>query len=154
MGKQLAHQARQRRRRRRHAQHAVADLQQAARLGVERGLPQLYRIDAPARGKRPAAKLYALDEGELEAALDKLRKEGARDGSWAISRFKGLGEMNADQLWETTLNPETRRLLPVSWNIRGFDATGTLLGKLMGKGEAQARRDLMELRGDEVEVDV
>ncbi len=126
---------------------------------VERGhvyiaRPPLYRIDAPARGKRPAAKLYALDEGELEAALDKLRKEGAKDGSWSISRFKGLGEMNAEQLWETTLNPETRRLLPVSWLGRGFDATGTLLGKLMGKGEAQARRDLMELRGDEVEVDV
>ncbi len=126
---------------------------------VERGhvyiaRPPLYRIDAPARGKRPAAKLYALDEGELEAALDKLRKEGAKDGSWNISRFKGLGEMNAEQLWETTLNPETRRLLPVSWLGRGFDATGTLLGKLMGKGEAQARRDLMELRGDEVEVDV
>jgi topoisomerase-4 subunit B len=116
--------------------------------------PPLYRIDAPARGKRPAAKLYALDEGEREATLDKLRKEGAREGSWAISRFKGLGEMNADQLWETTLNPETRRLLPVSWGGRGFDATGTALSKLMGKGEAQARRDLMELHGDGVEVDV
>jgi topoisomerase-4 subunit B len=126
---------------------------------VERGhvyiaRPPLYRIDAPARGKRPAAKLYALDEGELEAALDKLRKEGAKEGSWSISRFKGLGEMNAEQLWETTLNPETRRLLPVSWLGRGFEATGALLTKLMGKGEAQARRDLMELRGDEVEVDV
>ncbi len=126
---------------------------------VERGhvyiaRPPLYRIDAPARGKRPAAKFYALDDGELEAALDKLRKEGAKEGSWSISRFKGLGEMNAEQLWDTTLNPETRRLLPVSWQLRGFDATGTLLSKLMGKGEAQARRDLMELRGDEVEVDV
>jgi topoisomerase-4 subunit B len=126
---------------------------------VERGhvhiaRPPLFRIDAPARGKRPAAKLYALDEGELAAALDKLRKEGAREGSWSISRFKGLGEMNAEQLWETTLNPETRRLLPVSWTGRGFDATAALLTQLMGKGEAQARRDLMELRGDEVEVDV
>jgi topoisomerase-4 subunit B len=116
--------------------------------------PPLYRIDAPARGKRPAAKLYALDEGELEASLDKLRKEGAKDGSWSISRFKGLGEMNADQLWETTLNPETRRLLPVTWLGGGFDATASILTKLMGKGEAAARRELMELHGDEVEVDV
>ncbi|MEY3296407.1 MAG: topoisomerase subunit ParE, partial [Pseudomonadota bacterium] len=126
---------------------------------VERGhvyvaRPPLYRIDAPARGRRPAAKLYALDEGELEATLDKLRKEGAREGSWSISRFKGLGEMNAEQLWETTLNPETRRLLPVSWLGGGFEATTVILGKLMGKGEAAARRELMELHGDAVDVDV
>jgi len=116
--------------------------------------PPLYRIDAPARGKRPAAKLYALDDGELEAALDKLRKEGAREGSWTISRFKGLGEMNAEQLWDTTLNPETRRLLPVAFGAPGFDATVDLFTRLMGKGEAQARRDLMELRADAVEIDV
>ena len=62
--------------------------------------------------------------------------------------------MNAEQLWDTTLNPETRRLLLVSWDGRGFAATAESLTKLMGKGEAQARRDLMELHGDEVEVDV
>jgi topoisomerase-4 subunit B len=128
--------------------------QLVARGHVHIARPPLFRIDAPARGKRPATKLYALDEGELGAALDKLRKEGAREGSWSLSRFKGLGEMNAEQLWETTLNPETRRLLPVSWDGRGFEATARLLTQLMGKGEAQARRELMELRGDEVEVDV
>jgi len=116
--------------------------------------PPLFRVDAPARGKKPAAKIYALDEGELSAALDKLRKEGAREGSWTISRFKGLGEMNAEQLWDTTLNPDTRRLLQVGFGTFGFAATVESLTKLMGKGEAQARRDLMELRGDEVEVDV
>jgi topoisomerase-4 subunit B len=126
---------------------------------IERGhvyiaKPPLFRVDAPARGKKPAAKLYALDEGELQAALDKLRKEGAREGSWSISRFKGLGEMNAEQLWDTTLNPETRRLLQVSFAQLGLAATAEAIGKLMGKGEAQARRELMELRGDEVEVDV
>ena len=126
---------------------------------IERGhvfiaKPPLYRIDAPARGKRPAAKIYALDDGERDAALDKLRKEGAKEGSWSIGRFKGLGEMNAEQLWETTLNPETRRLLPVRWLEGGFDATATSFTKLMGKGEAAARRELMELRGDAVEVDV
>jgi topoisomerase IV subunit B len=126
---------------------------------VERGhvyiaKPPLFRVDAPARGKKPAAKLYALDEGELQATLDKLRKEGARETAWAISRFKGLGEMNAEQLWETTLNPETRRLLQVGFGENGFDAGVASLTKLMGKGEAAARRELMELHGDTVEVDV
>ncbi len=116
--------------------------------------PPLYRIDAPARGKKPALKLYALDDGEQEAALDKLRKEGAKEGSWSISRFKGLGEMNAEQLWDTTLNPDTRRLLRVQCGELSFADTVSLFTQLMGKGEAQARRDLMELHGDAVEVDV
>jgi topoisomerase-4 subunit B len=116
--------------------------------------PPLFRVDAPARGKKPAAKIYALDEGELAATLDKLRKEGARENAWSISRFKGLGEMNAEQLWDTTLNPDTRRLLQVEFAALGFAETALSLGKLMGKGEAQARRDLMELHGDDVEVDV
>jgi len=116
--------------------------------------PPLFRIDAPARGKKPAAKIYALDEGELAATLDKLRKEGAREGSWSIGRFKGLGEMNAEQLWDTTLNPDTRRLLQTEYGALGFDETVSSLTKLMGKGEAQARRDLMELHGDAIEVDV
>jgi topoisomerase-4 subunit B len=116
--------------------------------------PPLFRIDAPARGKKPAAKIYALDDFELHATLDKLKKEGARDSAWSISRFKGLGEMNAEQLWDTTLNPETRRLLQVEFGAIGFALTVESLTRLMGKGEAQARRNLMELHGDEVEVDV
>jgi topoisomerase-4 subunit B len=116
--------------------------------------PPLFRVDAPARGKKPAAKIYALDEGELTATLDRLRQEGCRETAWSISRFKGLGEMNAEQLWDTTLNPETRRLLPMTFGEFGFDATVESLTKLMGKGEAQARRDLMELHGDDVDVDV
>jgi topoisomerase IV subunit B len=127
---------------------------------IERGhvfvaKPPLYRIDVPARGKKPAAKIYALDDGELDAALDKLRKEGvSREGAWSISRFKGLGEMNAEQLWDTTLNPDTRRLLPVALCGIGFADTEAVLTRLMGKGEAAARRELMERRGDAVEVDV
>ncbi|MEK8046937.1 DNA topoisomerase IV subunit B [Ideonella margarita] len=116
--------------------------------------PPLFRVDAAARGKKPAAKMYALDEGELDAALDKLRKEGARDNSWSISRFKGLGEMSAEQLWDTTLNPDTRRLLQIDYGDLDFAATVESMSKLMGKGEAQARRDLMELHGDSVEIDV
>ncbi|HSN34313.1 MAG TPA: DNA topoisomerase IV subunit B [Ideonella sp.] len=126
---------------------------------IERGhvhvaKPPLFRVDAPARGKKPAAKLYALDEGELEATLDKLRKEGCREGGWTISRFKGLGEMSAEQLWETTLNPDTRRLLTVACGELDAALTAAALNRLMGKGEAAARRELMELRGDAVEVDV
>ncbi|MDI1239554.1 MAG: DNA topoisomerase IV subunit B [Polaromonas sp.] len=116
--------------------------------------PPLFRVDAPARGKKPASKAYALDEGELIAILDKLRKEGVREGAWAISRFKGLGEMNAEQLWETTLNPDTRRLLPVQLGNFDFAQTESLVTKLMGKGEAAARRELMELHGDAVEIDI
>jgi topoisomerase-4 subunit B len=126
---------------------------------IERGhihvaKPPLFRVDAPARGRKPAAKIYALDEGELHAITDRLKKEGARENSWSISRFKGLGEMNAEQLWDTTLNPETRRLLQIEFGSAGAAATTLALTKLMGKGEAQARRDLMELHGDQVEVDV
>jgi topoisomerase-4 subunit B len=116
--------------------------------------PPLYRVDAPARGKKPAAKMYALDEGELTAILDKLRKEGVKDGAWSISRFKGLGEMSAEQLWETTLNPDTRRLLPIQLGKFDFAGTENLITKLMGKGEAAARRELMELHGDAVEIDI
>jgi topoisomerase IV subunit B len=116
--------------------------------------PPLFRVDAPARGKKPASKAYALDEGELVAILDKLRKEGVREGAWSISRFKGLGEMSAEQLWETTLNPDTRRLLPVQLGTLDFAQTEDLITKLMGKGEAAARRELMELHGDAVEIDI
>jgi len=116
--------------------------------------PPLFRVDAPARGKKPASKSYALDEGELTAILDKLRKEGVREGAWTISRFKGLGEMSAEQLWETTLNPDTRRLLPVQLGKLDFLQTQALITKLMGKGEAAARRELMELHGNAIELDI
>ena len=116
--------------------------------------PPLYRVDAPARGKKPASKVYALDEGELTAILDKLRKDGVRENAWSISRFKGLGEMSAEQLWDTTLNPDTRRLLPVQLGNQDFLQTESLITKLMGKGEAAARRELMELHGDAVEIDI
>ncbi|MDP1998776.1 MAG: DNA topoisomerase IV subunit B, partial [Rhodoferax sp.] len=116
--------------------------------------PPLFRVDAPARGKKPASKAYALDDGELTAILDKLRKEGVKESAWSISRFKGLGEMNAEQLWDTTLNPDTRRLMPVMLGAVDFEHTEALITKLMGKGEAGARRELMELHGDAVEIDI
>ncbi|WP_087045212.1 DNA topoisomerase IV subunit B [Caballeronia ptereochthonis] len=126
---------------------------------IERGhvcvaRPPLFRVDAPARGKKPAQKLYALDEGELEAILDKLRKDGVRESQWTISRFKGLGEMSAEQLWDTTMNPDTRRLLPVGLGDLGFDLTVSRMTMLMGKGEAASRRSWLEEKGNEVEADI
>ena len=116
--------------------------------------PPLFRVDVPARGKKPAAKMYALDEGELSAILDKCAKDGVPKDKCSISRFKGLGEMNAEQLWDTTLNPDTRRLLPVQLGVLDFAQTEGLITQLMGKGEAAARRELMELHGDAIEIDV
>jgi len=116
--------------------------------------PPLFRVDVPARGKKPASKAYALDEGELTAILDKCAKDGVAKERCQISRFKGLGEMNAEQLWETTLNPDTRRLLRVQLGQIDFPQTENLITQLMGKGEAAARRELMEIYGDSVEVDI
>ena len=126
---------------------------------IERGhihvaRPPLYRVDAPARGKKPAQKIYALDDGELESIEDKLRKDGVKDGAWSIARFKGLGEMSAEQLWETTMNPDTRRLLPVSLGTLGLKASEERFTMLMGKGEAAARRAWLEEHGNEVEADI
>ncbi|NBI50117.1 DNA topoisomerase IV subunit B [Burkholderia sp. ISTR5] len=116
--------------------------------------PPLFRVDAPARGKKPAQKLYALDDGELEAILDKLRKDGVRETQWSISRFKGLGEMSAEQLWDTTMNPDTRRLAPIALGGLDYDATVSRMTMLMGKGEASARRSWLEEKGNDVEADI
>ncbi|OWT65736.1 DNA topoisomerase IV subunit B [Candidimonas nitroreducens] len=116
--------------------------------------PPLFRVDVPAAGKRPARKLYCLDQGELDATEDKLRKEGVREGAWSISRFKGLGEMSPEQLWETTMNPDTRRLLPVGYGDLGVQATLDMFDMLMGKGESAQRRSWLEEKGNLADVDV
>jgi len=116
--------------------------------------PPLFRVDAPARGKKPAQKIYALDASELQAIEDKLRKDGVKESAWQISRFKGLGEMSAEQLWDTTLNPDTRRLLPVTLGTWTEDETFKTMDMLMGKSESGARRDWLEERGNEVEADI
>lgn len=117
--------------------------------------PPLYRIDVPAQGKkRPARRLYALDEGELAAIRDRLMKEGIRPESIETGRFKGLGEMNPDQLRETTMAPATRRMLPVRVRNDALNETRRTFNLLMGKGEAGGRRAWMEAKGDTVEADV
>jgi len=114
--------------------------------------PPLYKIDIPAQGKRPAKKLYALDEEERKSTLDRARDEGIKVDSIRIQRFKGLGEMNPEQLWETTLCPDTRRLLQV--RIEDRDTTLALFNMLMSKRESEARCAWMEEKGDQVEADV
>ncbi|MBU1426293.1 MAG: DNA topoisomerase IV subunit B [Gammaproteobacteria bacterium] len=116
--------------------------------------PPLFRVDVPAHGKKQASKIYALNEAELTAIQDRLRKEKVREGSWTISRFKGLGEMSPEQLWDTTLNPDTRRALCVKADLKSFKATMGIFNMLMGKQEASTRRAWLEYHGNEVEADI
>ena len=116
--------------------------------------PPLFRVDVPAHGKKPLRKIYALNAGELSGIEDRLRQEKIREGSWSISRFKGLGEMNAEQLWDTTLNPDTRRALRVNVSALPLDENLEMFNMLMGKHEASTRRAWLEYHGNEVEGDV
>ncbi|MCB1915514.1 MAG: type IIA DNA topoisomerase subunit B [Rhodocyclaceae bacterium] len=117
--------------------------------------PPLYRVDVPAQGKkRPPRRLYALDDGELTAIRDRLGQEGIRAESIEIGRFKGLGEMNPEQLRETTMAAATRRVLPVRVRSGGLIDTTNMFTLLMGKGEAASRRAWMEAKGDTVEADI
>jgi topoisomerase IV subunit B len=116
--------------------------------------PPLFRVDVPAQGKRPARRLYCLDDAELDATVEKLGDEGVRQGSWSIARFKGLGEMSPEQLWETTMNPDTRRLLRVGLGDVANAETASTMTMLMGRAESQARRAWLEEHGHEVEADV
>jgi topoisomerase-4 subunit B len=119
--------------------------------------PPLYRVDVPASGKkRPAKRLYALDEGELDAIKDRIVKEGIALDRIEVGRFKGLGEMNPEQLRETAMDPATRRVLPVFErpDEGAHDETLKLFNLLMGKGEAAGRRAWMESRGHLAEADI
>lgn len=116
--------------------------------------PPLFRIDVPPHGKnKPARKLYALDEQELQILEEKLADEGVRDGAWTVSRFKGLGEMSPEQLWETTLNPDTRRVLNVSITD-GLDQSREIFNMMMARENASQRREWMETYGNLVEADI
>ncbi|MDK4607940.1 DNA topoisomerase IV subunit B [Kingella kingae] len=117
--------------------------------------PPLFRVDVNAQGKnKPARKLYALDQAELDGILERLNAEKVRETAYSISRFKGLGEMNPDQLKDTTLHPDTRRLLQVRIPDEMVAVTESVFLKLMGKGEASSRRAWMEVEGDKVEGDI
>ena len=106
-------------------------------------MPPLYRIDV---GKKI---FYALDEAERQGVLDRIKAEKLR-GKVNVQRFKGLGEMNPSQLRETTMNPDTRRLVQLT--IAQGDQTGSRLDLLLAKKRAQDRKAWLEEKGNLAEV--
>ena len=117
--------------------------------------PPLYKVEVPSQGKgKPARRLYCLDDDELDEALERLRKEKLREGAWEISRFKGLGEMSPEQLWETTMNPDTRRLVRMQLDLAQIRKVRETFELLMDSGEAEGRRNWMREHWKTVEADV
>jgi topoisomerase-4 subunit B len=102
-------------------------------------MPPLYRIDV---GKRV---FYALDESERLGVLDRIKAEKLK-GTINVQRFKGLGEMNPSQLRETTMNPDTRRLVQLT--IAQDDETSGQLDLLLAKKRSQDRKAWLETKGN------
>jgi len=106
-------------------------------------MPPLYRIDV---GKRV---FYALDEAERLGVLDRIKAEKLK-GQINVQRFKGLGEMNPSQLRETTMNPDTRRLVQLT--ISDDDDTTAQMDLLLAKKRAQDRKAWLEAKGNLADV--
>ncbi len=106
-------------------------------------MPPLYRIDV---GKRV---FYALDESERQSIITRIKAEKIR-GQVNVQRFKGLGEMNPSQLRETTMNPDTRRLVQLT--VDDFEATTALMDLLLAKKRSADRKIWLETKGDMAEV--
>jgi topoisomerase-4 subunit B len=107
-------------------------------------MPPLYRIDV---GKEVS---YALDEDEKNGILDRIAAENKR-GKVNVQRFKGLGEMNPLQLRETTMDPNTRRLVQLT--IDEVEATQELMDMLLAKKRSGDRKIWLESKGDEAIID-
>ena len=103
-------------------------------------MPPLYRIDI---GKEV---FYALDEAEKEGVLDRIAAEKKR-GTPVVQRFKGLGEMNPMQLRETTMDPDSRRLVQLA--LGGIKKTEEMMDMLLAKKRASDRRNWLEKKGDQ-----
>jgi len=117
--------------------------------------PPLYKLEIAAQGKgKPARRVYCLDDDELEEAIGALKKEKLKEGAWEISRFKGLGEMSPEQLWETTMNPDTRRLVRMQLDTAKLNKARETFELLMDSGEAEGRRNWMREHWKTVEADV
>ncbi|PKM11152.1 MAG: DNA topoisomerase IV subunit B [Gammaproteobacteria bacterium HGW-Gammaproteobacteria-10] len=106
-------------------------------------MPPLYRIDV---GKKV---FYALDEAERQGVLDRIKAEKLK-GQVNVQRFKGLGEMNPSQLRETTMNPDTRRLVQLT--VEENDETGEQLDLLLAKKRAPDRKFWLENKGNLADV--
>ena len=102
-------------------------------------MPPLFRIDV---GKEV---YYALDDAERQSILDRIESEGKR-GKVNVQRFKGLGEMNPPQLRETTMDPDTRRLVQLT--LEPGDDTNSVLDMLLAKKRSPDRRQWLETKGN------
>lgn len=96
---------------------------------------------------------YALDESEKDAVLDRLRH---KKGTPNVQRFKGLGEMNPSQLRETTMDPNTRRLVQLTYQDEAEQdqATLELMDMLLAKKRAEDRKNWLQTKGDQVDLAV
>jgi DNA gyrase subunit B len=118
--------------------------------------PPLFRVDAPhsKKAKNPMRKMYALDQGELDGIFKKLRKEGLDESHWTVNRFKGLGEMNAEQLSETTMDVSSRRLVQPMITEADWKQTCDSFDMMMNDKNAHLRRAWMEKHGNTADVDI